>query len=212
MADTIIEQAHEFLRSHLSGRIRFDGDAVALRIVIAPDGRLVASVMVAMIRALETVLEIPDDADENLHLMVTLEAFEESGAHGALADRWRIYHGDPPDVRWGIMTIDAARFQGHFIDGEALQRPNRLAAIEPSILRQINQGDRALLRRACVAANLESEQPIAVGVDERGIDVRRAFDVVRLRFPEPLSVEDSALLAADGSTALRAVEQALSPS
>lgn len=213
MSDAIIERAHDFLRANLSGRIRFDGDAVAIKVVVAPDGRIAAPVMVAMIRAVETVLELPDDSEESLHLMVTLEAFEEHGPRGSLADRWRIYHGDPPDVRWAVMTIDAARFQSHFIDGEALQRPNPLAEVEPALLRQLNQGDRVLLRRACIAANLDSERPLAVGIDDRGLDVRRAFEVVRVRFPEPLSVEDAAGIAGkgdDAAAALRAVERALS--
>lgn len=209
MPDEIVERAHEFLRAHLGGRIRFDGDAIAIRIVIAPDGRLVAPVMVAMLTALETVLEIPDDAEENLHLMVSLEAFEENGPEGSRADRWRIYHGDPPDVRWAVMRIDAARFEGHFIDGEALERPNALASIESLLLRQLNHGDRAFLRRACDAANFGSEAPVAVGIDERGIDVRRAFDIVRLRFTEPLSEISFGGAAASGTAVLPALERAL---
>ncbi len=212
MSDEIVDRAREFLRGHLSGRIRFDGDALAIKVVVAPDGRLVASVMVAMLCALETVLELPDDSEESLHLMVTMEAFDEQGPDGALADRWRIYHGDPPDVRWAAMRVDAARFLGHFIDGEALEAPNPLAAVEPMLLRQLNHGDRALLRRACAAANLASESPVAVGIDGGGLDVRRAFEVVRVRFPEPLSAAAFAAPSGDGAEALRVVEQALAAS
>jgi len=220
MSDEIVDRAHDFLRSHLAGRIRFDGDAIAIKVVVSPDGRLAAPVMVAMLRSVETVLELPDDAEQSLHLMVSLEAFDEHGPEGGRADRWRIYHGDPPDVRWAVMRIDAARFEGHFIDGEALERPNELAALEPMLLRRLNHGDRALLRRACDSANLASEAPVAVGIDERGIDVRRAFEVVRLRFPEPLSANslDASAAATDAraeqtaDAALRAVERSLSPS
>lgn len=212
MSDEIVDLAHAFLRATLAGRIRFDGEAIAIKIVVAPNGRIVAPVMVAMIRALETVLELPDDAEESLHLMVTLEAFDEHGPDGALADRWRIYHGDPPDVRWAVMGIDAARFRGHFIDGSALERPNALATVEAALLRRLNHGDRALLRRACAAANLASESPVAVGIDECGVDVRRAFEVVRIPFPEPLSASARAAQAGEDDMVLRAVEQALAPS
>lgn len=190
MSDAVIDRAHAFLRAHLGGRLRFDDNAIAMKIVIAPDGRPVAPVMVAMIESIETVLELPDDDESSLHLMVTLDPFTEEGEHGALADRWRIYHGDPPDVRWAAMAIDAARFEGHFIDGEALVRANPLAAQESSILRQLNDGDRALLKRACEAANVRAGQPVAVGVDDCGVDVRRAFDVVRVPFLEPVAVSD----------------------
>jgi len=208
MSDSVIELAHAFLRAHLSGRIRFDDNATPIKIVVAPDGRLVASVMVAMLEAVETVLEMPDDDESSVHLMVTLEAFTEEGPLGALADRWRIYHGDPPDVRWAVMTIDAARFEGHFIDGDALQRPNALATQESAILRRLNEGDRAPLKRACEAANVRAGQPVAVGVDERGLDVRRAFDVVRVVFPEVISGIDQANV----DSVVKAVERAMAAS
>lgn len=208
MSDAIVDRAHEFLRAHLSGRMRFDDNAIAIKIVVAPDGRLAAPVMVAMLEAVETVLEMPDDADDSLHLMVSLEAFTDDGPLGALADRWRIYHGDPPDVRWAVMTLDAARFEGHFIDGDVLQRPNPIAAHETAILRRLNEGERRRLREACEAANVKADHPIAVGVDDRGLDVRRAFDVVRVPFPESISG-----FASDGlDAAAGAVERALAAS
>lgn len=189
-----IEYALEFLHGHLSGLLRFDGDVRPVKIVIDDEGRIVAPAMVAMLRSLDTTLMLPNEEDESLHLQVTLEEFEESGPHAALADRWRIYHGDPPDVRWARMSIDAARFEGLFFDGEALTQANPLAAVVPAICRALNNGHAGALRAACLkAASLGIERPVVVGVDPLGIDVRGAFDVVRLPADEPLRGEADAL-------------------
>ena len=42
--------ARAFLRAHLSGTIAFDGEFVPIKVVVAPDGALIAPVMVAMLR------------------------------------------------------------------------------------------------------------------------------------------------------------------
>jgi hypothetical protein len=192
--DPAIEDALAFLRGHLSGVLRFDGEIRPIKIVIAPDGRLVASAMVAMIRSLDTTICLPDEEDESFHAQVTLTQFEERGADAALADRWRIYHGEPPDVRWASMFIDAARFNGLFIDGEALMVPNQLASSEPSICKALNAGQVDLVREACLKhAQVGIEKPTVVGVDPLGIDVRGAFDVVRLKVEKRIEGERGAL-------------------
>jgi hypothetical protein len=93
MSDEIAEEAYRFLRAHLSGRIRFDGERVEIRVAPTPDGNLVAPVMVAMLRAVDVAIELPDDSDESLVLQVTLEQITEEGPDGALCDRWCFYHG-----------------------------------------------------------------------------------------------------------------------
>lgn len=193
----VIGAAHEWMRANLSGFIRFDGERVAIKVIVAPDGHLVAPVMVAMLMATEVVIELPDDTDGALHLMVTLSRFEERGELGALCDRWRIYHGDPPDVNWARIGIDAARFDGYFLDGEALMRPNPLAAGEAAACSAINRGDRSVIAgaaRACGGHELAS--PRVVGIDPAGADVRSDFGVVRLRWAAPISA------AADATAAL----------
>src|SRR6185295_5660481 len=105
MTDAVIDQAYAFLRGHTTGDLRFDEHLRPLKYVIAPDGRLIAPAMVAMIESVDTVLFVPDCAEGSMELQVTLEPFEDRGAAGADADRWRIYHGEPEDVRWASMHI-----------------------------------------------------------------------------------------------------------
>jgi hypothetical protein len=102
---TIEEKGYQWMRGHLSGFIRFDGERVAIKIAPIPDGRFVAPVMVAMLMAADTVMELPDDGDTDLHLMMSLEKFDERTDQTGSADRWRTYHGDPPDVNWAWITL-----------------------------------------------------------------------------------------------------------
>lgn len=183
MRDEAIDQTLDFLHGHLSGFIRFDGDRVAIKVIVANDGHLVAPVMESMLRSVETVLELPDDGDESLQVMVTLERMDPDGEHAGLCDRWRAYHGDPEDVRWARMQIDASRFREWFVDGEALMVANPLAADESSLLKALNAQPRNFLKAFCTTCRTPCENPVAVGVDDAGIDVRRAHDVVRLPFP-----------------------------
>ncbi|MHC5005487.1 MAG: hypothetical protein ACYTJ0_20485, partial [Planctomycetota bacterium] len=179
MPDPIVERAHAFLRSHTRGELRFDEHVRPMKYVIAPDGRLVMPVMVAMLAAVETVLFVPEYGEEALELLVTLAAFEESGPDGALVDRWRIYHGEPDDVRWAFVDLDAARLGEHVVDGEALVQANPLAEAEPALCRRLNEAGHEALRRLCAErAGCEVQKPVAVGVDPGGIDVRRRFDVI----------------------------------
>jgi hypothetical protein len=81
------------------------------------------------------------------------------------------------------MQIDASRFREWFVDGEALMVANPLAGEEMSLLKALNAQPRNFLKAFCTTSKLPCENPIAVGLDDAGIDVRRAHDVVRLPFP-----------------------------
>jgi hypothetical protein len=192
----IITGARAFLRANLTGTIGFDEEFIPIKIVVAPDGALVAPVMVAMLRALDVVIFLPAEDDAAMQLQVTLEEIQDSGQHAALCDRWRIYHGEPEDVRWARISIDAAKFDGRMFDGLALMEPNALAEAEPHICRKVNAEMRGLLKKACLrVAEVEIEDPRLVGVDPLGFDVRGRFDVVRLD-ANPEIVDDADAFAA----------------
>lgn len=186
------------MRGHLAGFIRFDGERVAIKIAPLADGRFVAPVMVAMLIAADTVIELPDDGENDLHLMMSLEKFDERADADGCADRWRTYHGDPADVNWAWITVDAAKFRGYFIDGEVFCAPNALATGEAGVCRAINATQRDLVRAAIHAQfRTDATDPLVVGVDPLGFDVRRQFGVLRLRAPRGIAIcdEGSALNA-----------------
>jgi hypothetical protein len=183
----ILNKALAFLRGHSTSDLRFEEHMRPLKYVVAPDGRFVAPVMVAMLGAVDTVLHVPEYADGAMELMVTLEQLDERGPDGAVTDRWRIYHGEPQDVRWAFMNIDAAKFNGMVVDGQAMMAANPLAAEEARICKRMNANHVEDLRRMCAHfANFTLEKPVMVGIDSLGLDVRAAFDVVRVPATEPM--------------------------
>jgi hypothetical protein len=192
----IITGARAFLRANLAGTIGFDGEFVPLKVVVAPDGALIAPVMVAMLRAFDVVIFLPEESDDAMQLQVTLEEIQDKGEHAALCDRWRIYHGEPEDVRWARISIDAAKFDGRMFDGLALMQPNPLAEAEARICRQVNAELREQLRKACRAvAKVEIEEPRLVGIDPLGLDVRGRFEIIRLDADPEITDEADALAA-----------------
>lgn len=194
--EEIITGARAFLRANLAGAIGFDGEVVPIKIVVAPDGALVAPVMVAMLRAFDVVVFLPEESDEAMQLQVTLEEIADKGEHAALCDRWRIYHGEPEDVRWARISIDAAKFDGRMFDGLALMQPNALAEAEARICRKVNAEMRGQLKQACLrVAEIELEDPRLVGVDPLGFDVRGRFDIVRLDAEPEIADEADACAA-----------------
>ena len=183
MRDEAVDRTLEFLHANLKGFIRFDGDRVAIKVIVAPDGAIVAPVMESMLLAVDVSLELPDDGEDGLQVMVTLERLDPEGPQAGLCDRWRAYHGDPEDVRWATMQIDASRFRQWFVDGEALTEANPLAKDEPSLLKALNAQPRSFLKAFCTTCKVDCKDPVAVGVDPGGIDIRRAHDTDRLPFP-----------------------------
>ena len=199
MSETPDEIIHavSFLRGHLAGLIRFDTEYLPIKIVVAPDGRLVAPVMESMLMSTDCAIYLPeepeDSKDDVIQLMVTLERFEENGPEGILADRWRIYHGEPEDVRWAAMTTDFCKFGGFAFDGEAVMQPNPLAAVEPAICLEVNADREEALRRVVLAeAEIDMESPRLVGVDPLGFDVRGRFQIARIPSEELLVDEQVA--------------------
>ncbi len=177
-----VESAYRFLRGNTRGELLFDERVNRVRYVIAPAGRLAAPVSQAMLDAFDTVLFVPANADGAMEIQVTLSSLDPHGPEAGLTDRWRIYHGDPEEGAWALIDIDAARYAGSVIDGVTLVRPNPLAAAESGLCRHINKNRSDDLGPVCGHfAAADVEDPILVGVDPLGFDVRRRFDVVRVQ-------------------------------
>lgn len=187
-----IGEAYEALVADCVGVLRFGGDEQALTIKFTPDnetGRLVSSVPVAALLAVEHVLFVPDERDGALQLMLSPDEMEECAA----TDRWQAYHGAPEHVRWGAFWIDSARYGSWVLDGEALMSPNVLAKDEPALCRRLNE-DQGRLAAICQRyAGVVVPSPVCVGVDGGGLHVRARFGVVRVRFEKRVRDRDEAM-------------------
>ena len=179
--------AYRFLRSNSVADFRFDEHIVPIKYVITHDGLIATPVMTAMLQTLDTVLFIPEASEDALEIMVSVQQFEETEADGGrIADRWRIYHGEPDDVCWATMLIDCIRYAGLVFDGEAFMQQNLFAADEAGFCRTMNAEARPLLSDLCkVTKDIEVPDPVCVGIDPLGIDIRARFGIVRVPVEAP---------------------------
>jgi hypothetical protein len=193
------DAAWRFLRCNTTGTLRFGEHLHDVRYVICPDATMVISAMVAMLQPQDMVMYVPQYEEDCMEMHVSLQQFSESGVGGMNADRWQVYHGEPPDVQWARVQIDAARFHEMFIDGEAFNRENTLAEEESSLCKQLNC-DATSLKNACKRyAQVDVDSPTMVGVDPLGIDVRARFGIVRLEAMQPFVASDEVIAFIQGS-------------
>lgn len=140
------------------------------------------------------LLHLPDEAQRQLQLTVAVRIVERPEAEEAV-DRWHAYHAAssgaggtrPPARVWLRCAIEGGKAPhspppGEVYSGESMTRPNPLRKAEPRLVKMIN-ADRPALGRICRArAGMEIADPLCVGVDPFGIDVRARFGIVRIEF------------------------------
>jgi hypothetical protein len=107
-------------------------------------------------------------------------------------DRWQAYHGRPSGPAWWRLEIAAVRWSGHNgagidDDSGSWRVPNPLAHAEPKLCKRANADRAALARAASSRLGVTLHEPLVVGVDAWGLDVRHAGGVARWSWPEALS-------------------------
>lgn len=136
----------------------------------------------------ELILHLPDEVARDLQLALTARCIDRPEAE-EVVDRWNAYHGASgirPSARaWLRCTIDggkAPHIPGEVYSGESLTRPNLLRKAEPRLVKLVN-ADRAALAAICKArARIDVADPLCVGIDPFGLDVRARFGIVRVEF------------------------------
>ncbi len=130
----------------------------------------------------EAQLLVPDEHDPVLAALLSIETVTE--LPGAAEIRYEIYHGNMREASWAVATVEALRYHGEPFDSEEIDLTDPIIEHEPGFCRELNT-DPELLRVACESlAGASVEEPVAVGVDPDGIDIRARFGIVRLEFPE----------------------------
>ena len=185
--------AWAFLRSNSTASLSFGEINIDVSYIIIPDGRLVIPAMVAMLQPCDMVMYVPEYAEGCMELHVSLEQFDETSEDGTFADRWQVYHGEPPDTQWAFVDIDAARFHEMFVDGEALLRENTLATVEHALCKTLNE-QQDIVRQVCTSkTNVDVTNPFVVGIDPLGVDIRAPFGIVRIPADSPFTSSDNVL-------------------
>lgn len=202
------EQQHARARllAHLAGMIVCEAGAEAARLVVAEAG---GSVTLPMHHDLDEAghwsFAAPQELDPAIELSLEPldpSAHELSEPDEIEADRWLAYHGStPPKCRLVSLGVVFARFadgQGRTQVAEDVLSPNPLRSHVPALCTLLN-ADKARLAEACArVTGVRPESPIAVGVDEWGVHVKAAFDVLRLGFEEAAMDEAAARAAIEG--------------
>lgn len=189
--------------AHLAGVLVCEAGAEPCRLVVAEAG---GSVTLPMHRDLDEAghwsLAAPQELDPAIEL--SIESPSENPSDGGdlpdpdeiEADRWLAYHGStPPKCRLVSLAVSFARYadsDGRTHVAEDVLTPNPLRSHVPALCKLLNS-DKAKLADACARlTGVRPESPIAVGVDEWGMHVKAAFDVLRLGFDEPAMDEAAA--------------------
>lgn len=170
--------------------LQADGMTVPLKYVIDDEGWPVLVVPGQARSSVDTVLCIPDEREGALELVGALEDLD---AESAIADRWRIYHGDPRNGAFVRFRVEAGKMGRYVYDGSALCQHDPLRSDEPAICREINQQQRERLTALCRKfAEITPTDPLLVGVDAGGFDIRSNFVVIRVPAPRPMTTSEEA--------------------
>jgi hypothetical protein len=178
------ERLRRFLHENSTAVLRYGELYHGLKYVLDEAGDPLAPASPAFFEAGDTVFHVPDEESGSLDLLVTPE---EVDPECAAADRWRVYHGQASEPCFAKYYIEAAKKDEFVIDGEALREPNPLAGDEPAVCRMVNRAHVDALRAICqMKCHVEVEQPILVGIDPYGFDVRARFGIVRITFEDQM--------------------------
>lgn len=176
--------AARIVRRHTRCIALADETPVDCRFLIdGQSGELVLGVDQALLDAEQVVLCLPDDT---FNADATLLIHHRPADEDRWTDRHLAYHPDARPARWARAVVDSAKLRdGDVVDAAHLGLANDLLSVEPALCRRLN-ADRDRLRSLCrLLVGVEPQDPVAVGVDHLGIDVRARFGIVRVELPSP---------------------------
>ena len=187
------------LRRYHEGTIAFnERRSPSMFIAEAATGAIVLPAEAGMTRAEELTLYAPEESAWVMQIALVPVLIERPESEEAV-DRWAAYHGRSASKSWIRCSIDGAKTESMVYGPEALMLPNALGAAEFKLIKKLNADQEGLARACRVHGPIEVADPVAVGVDPFGVDVRARFGIVRLEFPE--GVEAKTVAQADQSIA-----------
>jgi len=198
-----IQTVLRLLRAHAEGTLRCDETPEPVRFVYSRlDQGVILPLEPRLLDSGQFLLCLPDDSfDLSVRALLHLTPLED--AREIDRDRHLAYHGPTNAGVWVLGRIEHAHSaSGLVIDGELLTAPSPIAADEPRLCKRLNADRDALADATELFAGVRIAEPLAVGVDPNGFDVRARHGIVRVEFPSP---------CADGETAARVITAMLEP-
>ncbi|MEM7621604.1 MAG: hypothetical protein AAF235_00185 [Planctomycetota bacterium] len=195
-ADTASDSARQ-LRAHRTGTLLCDGTPWPRKFIIdGRDGTFVMPADRAFFEAEETVLWLPAERFDAIQALSSVHEIEDP--YDEAKDRYLAYHGKADAARWARLAIESARIGGDVLDGDELRITNALRDAEPKLCKLFNTEPVALADLCNAMLGARPLDPLAVGVDEDGVDVRAGVGIMRLDFPRRARDADDALSMSRG--------------
>lgn len=182
------------VRSHHEGDVLFGDRRGAARFIITEDGdRLVIGLEGAAARAGEATIVAPSETNTALELGLELRVIDDPESHWE-CDRWRAYHAQvqSPQTVFAYGKVFGVRASGVVYDAGEIDLTNTLGRDANAGVRTINQAqrDRGVLAALCEREGTPVQDPVCVGLDQWGIDIRARFGVLRVGCDRPFQSVD----------------------
>lgn len=185
MLDPVLPLARLARRAH-QGTLLFGDLSAVVRWVIDPrTGHLLTPVEHAVLDHRHDLrIAAPDETDDSLQLSLTAEPIPD-WKDCPSCDRWLAYYHRPDKPVWLRMTIAGARLGFDVYDLDDLDARNPLAADETALIKHANARRSALEQLIHAHTGQPGLEPLTVGADPWGLDIRTRIGVLRLEFPDP---------------------------
>lgn len=175
-----------YLRSHYAGVVLVGETVFRRRFVVDPaSGKVVLALSAAAGEAESVVFHVPDEHADGLHILVEPRVLPE----GALSDRLLVYHGRAEGTQFAMLEPLDAKWRGQGLELEQVLAPNPLVKDEPKLCRLINTTPDGPARLLRLLGARETHEPLVVGIDPWGLDVRSRVGMTRVEFREQMPVD-----------------------
>ena len=172
------------LRRHHSGTLQHYERVTQVKLVIeAASGQIVMPVEPAFASAGESMLLwLPAENDWDAQVALIPRPIDRPESVESV-DRWGAYHGTTSLTTWVRCEIEGLKTElGVF--GDEAQLANPLGRGEYALIKAAN-ADRERLAAACKKyAAMPVADPLCVGADPFGLDVKARFGIIRLEFAD----------------------------
>lgn len=188
----ILHRAMHLMRSAWSCTLLFDETPFETQCMIDPrSGQFLVATVNDAFQASDVTIACPRDSfDTRLRISIQLDQTVSEEQY----DRFTAYHLPATTPLLACASYEYAK-----LDSGEVITPDQCSLINPLVdqygplCRTLNT-DRDRLSHLCLSiSGVEHEQPLAVGVDPDGIDVRASFGLVRLKLPDQIVNPDDAL-------------------
>lgn len=173
-----LARQQRYLLDHSTGILKADEIYYNINYVLDKSGHPISPVSRNILETPDCVLFIPDESTGSMELLVTPEEID---FDCAATDRWRIYHGKVEESHMARLYVEAGKLDNDVHDEIGIVVENPLAADEPVLCKMYNKQHRDNLADLCkVYAKIAVTDPVMVGIDPAGINIRASFGIIRV--------------------------------